>query len=224
MDLSDRSLTLAKMDLDSAIWQDLGDWQKQLTNLATAYQPVVAQLPSSLQDFIGPIRPETIWEASKRYGLILDARKIFRKIAHLDLNFHSAPIPDLQISAALRVDERGWVKIESNVLIEALTEKVGRKKEGIAAARIRQCPICEKIFWAGRLSKVASREPYCSLRCGQTYRQREWRKKYQENYKQQRIRKADEKEDKATSAVIKRQGKTGKAIKSKTTERTKKRR
>ena len=55
--------------------------------------------------------------------------------------------------------------------------------------RIRECPICQKLFWAGRSDKRT-----CSVVCGNTHRQREWRCWYSENsgeYKEQRYKSAE---------------------------------
>jgi predicted RNA-binding Zn ribbon-like protein len=63
--------------------------------------------------------------------------------------------------------------------------------EGIEAARIRECPVCYKIFWAGRRDMGC-----CSTQCSHTQRQRKYRERYLEKYKQQRYDKAE-----ATSQV-----------------------
>lgn len=189
LDISDQSLRVSKMELDQAMWPDVGNWPKQMAALASALTPIIAELPAPIRNFIGPIQPDTAWEAKEKYGLLIEARSILRIIASLSKDSRSAPIRDTSIPIALRVDEHGWIKIENNLLIEALTEQVkrkGKKQEGIAVARIRKCPICQRIYWAGRLDK-----PSCSNQCGQTYRVREWRKnKSKPLYKAARVSKA----------------------------------
>ena len=52
--------------------------------------------------------------------------------------------------------------------------------------RIRHCPRCMTLFFAGRLQQKACPEP-----CAHILRTLRWRAAYQEKYKQQRINKAD---------------------------------
>lgn len=53
-----------------------------------------------------------------------------------------------------------------------------RVLEGVEAERIRECPICEKLFWAGRLDQTA-----CSTRCANVRRGRIHREKYHKKHK-----------------------------------------
>jgi hypothetical protein len=62
---------------------------------------------------------------------------------------------------------------------------------GIEASRIRLCPICNFIFWAGR-----SDQSTCSKRCANNFRVRKWRASYPEKYKLQRCCHYEKKEGK----------------------------
>lgn len=64
---------------------------------------------------------------------------------------------------------------------------LARILEGIEAARLRECPVCFKYFWAGRKDMCG-----CSYQCSHTLRQRKFRERYQQSYKQQRYKKAEE--------------------------------
>lgn len=75
--------------------------------------------------------------------------------------------------------------------------------EDIEIERIRECPICEKLFWAGRLDQSA-----CSPRCSNVRRGRAWRSKYHEQYKQQRKQKAAAGNEKAADRKQATTGKT----------------
>lgn len=68
------------------------------------------------------------------------------------------------------------------------THKLGYAKpqitwvlEKIEVERIRQCPVCEKLFWAGRLDQSA-----CRPRCSNVLRAKTWREKYGSKYQQRR--------------------------------------
>lgn len=49
--------------------------------------------------------------------------------------------------------------------------------EKVEVERIRKCPVCEKLFWAGRLDQSA-----CRSRCSNVLRAKKWREKYAAKY------------------------------------------
>src|SRR5215208_6328249 len=61
-----------------------------------------------------------------------------------------------------------------------------RLLEGIEAERIKECPVCFKYFWAGRKDMRC-----CSFQCSHSFRQRKFRERYQQSYKEQRYKKAE---------------------------------
>jgi hypothetical protein len=61
-----------------------------------------------------------------------------------------------------------------------------QRLEGIEATRIRECPICYKIFWAGRKDMRC-----CSTQCASVLRARNYRRAYKEKYAYQRYQKAE---------------------------------
>lgn len=70
----------------------------------------------------------------------------------------------------VRINHKGKITFKNNGIINAL--------EGIDAARLRICPVCEKIFWANRLDKIG-----CSTKCNQTLRTRKKREKEKNKFK-----------------------------------------
>jgi hypothetical protein len=86
---------------------------------------------------------------------------------------------DLENLVSVRSDTAGILRIEHDSLLRAL--------EGVEARRIRECPICGALYWAGRLDK-----PACKTECDHVLRQRRYREKYSEKYKLQRYRRAEE--------------------------------
>jgi hypothetical protein len=109
-------------------------------------------------------------------------RVVLRTIARKDKS--SLGAEDLLIGSHLedfvsgRADQDGKFRIQYHPLLRAL--------EGVELARIRECPICGKIFWAGRKDQIC-----CKTKCAKIRRTRRWRERYAETYKSQRYKKAE---------------------------------
>lgn len=145
---------------------DLQDWINE-------YLKDIERLPKQLQEFIGPVQIETRTTVSSRYNLLLNAKELLRAIAEGQINNNLA-LPITEALATLATDKKGKIVFIRTPLAEIL--------EGVEAARIRLCPICDNVYWAGRID-----QPTCSKRCGQTLRVRRWRGNYLEKYKPQRV-------------------------------------
>ena len=73
--------------------------------------------------------------------------------------------------------ENGVIRVETFSPLATFFETL----VGIEVARVRVCPICNKVFYALWITQMA-----CSQRCNQTRRVREWRKsqaRYEQNRK-----------------------------------------
>jgi hypothetical protein len=60
------------------------------------------------------------------------------------------------------VDAEGKLRLHAHPILDAL--------QGVEVARIRRCPICDKIYWAERID-----QPACSKKCNTTRRSRIFR-------------------------------------------------
>lgn len=78
-------------------------------------------------------------------------------------------------------NQSGTLQLELHPFLKALID--------VEIARIRECPICGNVYWAGRIDK-----PSCSSRCDNALRQQRWRDGYPEKYKLQRIARAEAEE------------------------------
>ena len=175
------------------------------------FEAYVNSLPTKIKNFIGqPRDPDNLscfnQVAARKYNLLYESRDLLILIAsnnnaaYQDLRAHSKPINErnmeevwdsrnlLNIVFSIRVtpmelirNAQGEFEWRPNILFEAM-----QKAKHL---RIRQCLICMQFYWAGRIDK-----PACSKECTQTLRVRRWRANYQDNYKQQRIQKAEEQE------------------------------
>jgi len=92
---------------------------------------------------------------------LLAARDAFYAIAKSE----SGVVKDLP----LPVDKAAALYIEAGVIKVSLAPFL-RVLDGIEARRIRLCPVCEKLFWAGRVDKVG-----CTEECSRVLRQRRLR-------------------------------------------------
>ncbi len=141
------------------------------------WERMINDLPTHLRDHIGPVRLDTAMAVYDVYSLLRVARKTLRYIAHMDKSAGSVH-PKFPASGVLRlsVGQGGRIQIVHGALIGAL--------EGVEAARIRECRICSRIFWAGRIDQLC-----CSRRCASDLRTRRWRSGYPKNYRHRRAKK-----------------------------------
>jgi hypothetical protein len=114
--------------------------------------------------------------------------KTIRSILYTIARCHDQSMNGLLLSGAypenlvfVRADAAGNLRIEHDLILRAL--------EGVEAKRICECPICGKLYWAGRLDK-----PACRTECAHVLRQRRYRKNYSEKYKLQRYQRAEKDE------------------------------
>ena len=94
-------------------------------------------------------------------------------------NPHVLPV---SFPCIVEVGDDGKVKAGHIPLIKAI--------EDVEADRIRECPICQNVFWAGRKDQLC-----CAPRCARILRTRRWRERYPERYKLNRFRKAEQRQN-----------------------------
>lgn len=122
-------------------------------------------------------------EPGERLSELVSAWVTLRHVAALASNGACGrvmAVPDPPGAGARLISDHGVLRVEVSPFLAMLN--------GIEAERIRLCPICQKLFWAGRRDKSA-----CSLQCAGAFRQR----KLRENraYKKNLLRKGMEKRD-----------------------------
>jgi hypothetical protein len=126
------------------------------------------------------LSPRTAGTLMKRISRLMAITQTVRAIVRMKKT-RGANVPLASPTEVTRLDERGCIEFRDGELKQAL--------DGVEAARIRECPVCMRVFWAKRKDKQA-----CSERCVNARRVREWRKNYRAKYKLLRIRSADKKE------------------------------
>lgn len=166
-------------------WPELPDFYDVLGEVASGrsgkgvarWERMINDLPTHLRERIGPVRLDTAMAVYDVYSLLREARKTLRYIAHMDKSAGSVhrkfPASDF---LRLSLGQGGRIHIVHSPLIRAL--------DGVEAARIRQCPICSRIFWAGRIDQLC-----CTRRCASDLRTRRWRSDYPKKYTHRRAKK-----------------------------------
>ena len=109
-------------------------------------------------DYVFRLDSEGNLEPGDRLRELCLARIAFREIAQLS----GGPLHTPVLQGATAVIDGGIIRIRLAPFLELL--------KGIEASRIRQCPICTKLFWAGRRDKSA-----CTEECSRVLRQRRLR-------------------------------------------------
>jgi hypothetical protein len=155
---------------------------------------------SRFRDLTGPVEPDTFLtkfigpEARKTYQKVMgnylrlrDARNWLRKLAQSGTS--TMNVRFVMPHASVRVNERGQAEFNIDHLVKVL--------DGVEVSKIRVCPICGVIFWAPRKDA-----PCCSIRCGKVQRTRRYRAKYLEQYKLQRVTRAQVSSDAERKAQL----------------------
>lgn len=189
----------------------------KLEDISTEFMATVTELPESLREFIGQIdlktsstllqieprrskgyRPDQTMRAGyNKYIMLVSAKSALLEIAAFnDWKYdHEYPekvtftrsIPvEVTVIVTLRASDKGHFSLTNNLGLEAFLD------DDMEVERIKQCPICGNIYWAGRITK-----PACSKECDNTLRQRRYREKLEEQiaiYEYARI-KAQEKRE-----------------------------
>lgn len=77
----------------------------------------------------------------------------------------------------LEIDSEGMLRDVKTLFFQVVED------EDVEARRIRECPICQRIFWAGRLTMQG-----CSPRCANTFRVRRHRYRTKEEKAEHKFR------------------------------------
>jgi hypothetical protein len=151
----------------------------------------ISFLPLNVRQFI----EEDPASSLERYQQIRGFLQVLRRII--------ANRPALRMGALLKLDDilplrlaylhsqHGRISFEPTPLAVAI--------ENIEVDRIRECENInfKRVFWAGR-----SDQPCCSKNCANAHRVQKWRDRYLNIYKQNRIKREEEKTDRAADMKI----------------------
>jgi hypothetical protein len=163
------------------------------------------------RQFIGSYDIDDITTALQRYHLLDAAKRTFYEIASTNARIISK-LTEVSFLEILKADLKPATRITEEALKQEWKENgsfwlhtdkhfpsielhltdecefefrlhyIFQALQGVQAYRIRKCPICSRIFWAGRIDQAA-----CSKQCNQTRRARIWRKNHQEKSRAQRF-------------------------------------
>lgn len=111
------------------------------------------------------------------YDHLVIGRELLQEIARNGLSWKAREM--LRAPMRLTKNSSGRIELEPSLLSKSFL--------GAEFSRIRECPVCQKIFWAERKDLKA-----CPGDCVRSLRNSRYHKSYLEKYKLQRIQKADE--------------------------------
>ena len=145
---------------------------------------------------------EAVLTALKRYGDFKIRLEQVRAVARYDRHGNQFVIPPapyddypyerfLHVETEVVVDEEGLVQIVPDSFAEAI--------RGIEVARLRECGVCNRVFWAGRITQKC-----CTPKCANTFRVHRHRYKTDEekaDYKLRRLKREDRRLGKAQKRV-----------------------
>lgn len=152
-------------------------------NLDNVYVPFIEKLPDELRNAVtrGEAVRECIFEAFDRASLIWKVHGLMRAIARYAKSWNEGEETDLDqssrrfltpdIDIELVIDEKGRIQQKENLLFDVII--------GVEATRIRECEVCHRIFWAGRLNQFC-----CSRACAHVLRNRRYRERYRQGFYQ----------------------------------------
>lgn len=174
--------------------------EPEWANLADAtLENCLKDAPEGLRSYIRPAIDRDadpvseIENSVQRYCELREAREKLTAVARRAQGLRATLRPILSRSYSFRlqwieIDEHGYVRSQNkkDLFTNALEEvDADGKCINVEAKRIRECVVCERIFWAGRLDKIA-----CGEICSRRVSTDKWRKKYlgPEGYKLRRLR------------------------------------
>lgn len=168
----------------------------------------IADMPEDFREYVWPKDAQEAIEALgieeyidlavADYTSVREARENLRAIIRIfkDVKpgqFTSSYLGPLDIPTFISLDDQGLISIIQAKFINAI--------DGVEAARIRECEICKRIFWAGRKTQQA-----CSPACAHALRNRRYRARYKDYLIRQHM-KENATEQKASSSSRKSKSK-----------------
>ena len=181
------------------VWRSLQERGRHPSNekLVALFEPFPMQTCPVFRRHVGRVVDSRITELMLRSDDCRSSRACLRAIASAAESrqknvstvlpvweFLLSPIPSWVTTAdKWLIDETGHVRIQTGTLAQALV--------GVEASRIRICPYCGILYWAGR-----SDQPACSRKHAHALRARAWRKRYEGKYKHQRYQRSESKNTK----------------------------
>ncbi len=120
-------------------------------------------------------RYDQVWIALVQLSMISD----YGKDRDEDRDKFIFPARGRHKSVLVRVDENGILRRFNPLFLQII------EAEEVEAARIRECPICDRIFWAGRITQKC-----CTPQCANTFRVHRHRYRSQEEKADYKLRRA----------------------------------
>ena len=179
--------TLDELERGEQLWlEGLKDF---IESLPEEKRQTLREYLFNIEDWRRSGAPFFFYFTVERYKLLREAQKTLHALARLRKNKRSDGktlrlFPPLTVPAEIRIDKHGNITLTGQ-LIEALSEKQ------IDVDRIRECAVCRRIFWAGRIDA----QQCGATKCKNTLGVRLWRER-KDIYNRERRKKASRKRSK----------------------------
>lgn len=159
----------ADADANAQSFERLKQFWEYIWNGAPPLQIELPEIPEDRKNISEEIEEKLarafgiVYEAAKQYEQFNDVRIKLRRLAKFAKKRNegekTTPFVILPLAESInfRLDENGFVGIEANAVAEAMRELEAAK---LKLERIRECKICRRLFFAGRVDKQS-----CSLPC-----------------------------------------------------------
>lgn len=182
-DKANRKTHKARLELNKALDEKPLKFKKYIWGNAKPYINLLKKLNDPEFD-LSSFRWKTV-EAIKRYedfrelneqmrGLASELKYLSNwKDAKIEVNNEQQYIPFefLTVGAG-----KVFYEVNEAGIVDFTFDEFSTAIKGIDVRRIRECEICQRIFWAGRIDKTC-----CSDACANVYHVRGWRDNYKKN-------------------------------------------
>jgi hypothetical protein len=175
------------------------DWHIKAT--VKAINQCLTGLPKTFRDYVWQVGEESsqiddaLVEAIVRYTFVRESRDKLRLISRIA----NAENPQENLALAAQLRSYAQIMIDDSGELYLAKDKFASAIDGVEAKRIRECEICRRIFWAGRID-----QPSCSTACAHALRNRRYRARYKDYLVRQHLK------ENGTTAAGTKPHKTGK--------------
>lgn len=140
----------------------------------------------------------TIYDAMARYTFVRESREKLRVISR----FINAENPAEAAYLSPQLKTYGQILVDDDGKLYVGRDKFAAAIDGVEASRIRECAICQRLFWAGRKTQQG-----CSTACAHALRNRRYRARYKDYLIRQHLKESATQEASSSSkrAILKKE-------------------
>jgi hypothetical protein len=167
------------------------------------YRSIYPTTARSLFEWLHTLEPHKIKDITREqvdwYSYYRESREILLNLIKRNKSkFDQSHFREALFARPIRIS--GCITVDDNGRIQLLVGRLAQMLDGAEVERIRQCKMCEEIFWAGRLDQET-----CTRRCTNLFHQH--KRRYQTDgdklaYKMRRIEREQKKAQRSTQVEV----------------------